>query len=105
MPTFVERKFQQRQQLIDLFLGGQVRQARTGAKCALVQAVERGQPTWEELAINHALRQSGSEPESKPRGEFIQALADESLVARPQIRQAISNDHPIDELAIHNAPL
>src|SRR5262249_31196812 len=103
--AFVDRQLERGEQRLDLLLRGDVRHAGPGTEGRLVEAVEGGQAAREDLAIDHAFGEAVDESEAEPAGEFVEALADQPLVARPQHGEAVAHHDPISHPAVDQPAL
>src|SRR6185312_16323229 len=78
---------------------------RPRAERRLVEIVERGQPAREELAVDDALGETVDAAEAHAARQLVDALADQLLVARAELRQAVAHDDPVRELAVDETAL
>src|SRR5262249_21139542 len=90
LATGIERKLECRDQAHHLGARGGVRQARPGTQRRLVETVERGEPAWEKLAIDHALGEPVGAAKAQSRCELAEPLADQALVARSKHGEAVA---------------
>src|SRR5437660_7490085 len=93
--TLVERQPQRVEQRSYLLLGCQMHRSWRGAEGRLVETVDGSQPAREELAVDDALREALGDAESHLQSKLVQALADQSFVARFEARYAVANHHPL----------
>src|SRR6185312_454095 len=98
--ALVDRQLQLADQPLYLLARRHMRDARPRSERGSLDLVERGQPVREELAVDHALRQTIGRAETEPQPEPVKAFADEFLVARRERPKAVADHDPIGQATV-----